>query len=155
MWSYKVINKSLFLSIHFYFFYFNCWPMLEPQLYRLLWIFTVSYIKGPLMSEKPQPFTHFSIRLSTCSNTSDLQMSGWRSMKLSRVQWGYPRWNGGMWSVPEEIREYGWGKRHYLWIGMDVARLGYDIGPLWVALSCLHCSYTHCLCFFPALSIYN
>ena len=46
------------------------------------------------MSEKPQPFTHFSIRLSTCSNTSDLQMSGMEiyevvksPVRISKVEW--------------------------------------------------------------------
>ena len=33
-----------------------------------------------------------------------------------------------MWSVPEEIREYRWEKRHYPWVGTDLAGLGCDRG---------------------------
>ena len=42
--SYKIINKSLYLSIYFYFSYSYCWPMLWPQLYRLLTLVHYNYI---------------------------------------------------------------------------------------------------------------
>jgi len=47
-------------------------------------------------------------------------------MELTKVQQGYSRWTGGVWSILEEIGKCRWERGGYLWVGMNVVGMRCD-----------------------------